>query len=292
MKQEGQAYSWGLLGIGGFALTLPATKAAVPLFGVIGVGMGRAVIAGIIAAGMLIFTRSPLPNRNQLWRLALVSLGVIFGFPLFSAYAMQYVPASHGAIITGLIPLCTALFAVIFAHERPSFSYWLAGFVGSAAIVIFSIYEGGGSLHPADGAMLLSVISAAIGYAEGARLAKEMKSWRVISYALVLSLPWTILICLTAGKINWAASSTAAWTGFLYVSLISMLLAFFAWYRGLELGGIAKIGQLQLIQPFITIFASALLFSEKLTAEMFITLIIVLLSVYFGRKSLVIKQVI
>jgi drug/metabolite transporter (DMT)-like permease len=139
MKQEGQAYSWGLLGISGFALTLPATKAAVPLFGVIGVGIGRAVIAGSIAAGLLIFMRSPWPNSNQLWRLALVSLGVIFGFPLLSAYAMQYVPASHGAIITGLIPLCTALFAVLFAHERPSLSYWLAGFVGSTAIVIFSV---------------------------------------------------------------------------------------------------------------------------------------------------------
>lgn len=286
MKQEGQAYSWGLLGISGFALTLPATKAAVPLFGVIGVGIGRAVIAGIIAAGMLIVTRSPWPKRNQLGRLALVSLGVIFGFPLFSAYAMQYVPASHGAIITGLIPLFTALFAVIFAHERPSISYWLAGFVGSATIVIYSVHNGGGSLHPADGAMLLSVISAAIGYAEGARLAKEMKSWRVISYALVLSLPWTLFLCLTVGKVNWAASSTAAWTGFLYVSCVSMLLAFFAWYRGLELGGIAKIGQLQLMQPFITIFASTLLFAEKLSVEMFTALGIVLLSVYFGRKSL------
>jgi drug/metabolite transporter (DMT)-like permease len=289
MKKESEAYLWGLLGISGFALTLPATKVALPLLGVMGVGIGRAVLAGIIASTLLIFTRSKVPNLNQLGRLAVVALGVIFGFPLFSAYAMQYVPASHGAIIVGLIPLFTAMFAMLLAQERPSVAYWLAGLVGSSAIVIYSVYVGGGSLHPADLALLLAVISAAIGYAEGARLAKEIKSWLVICYALVLSLPWTILLCLSAGKVNWEASSLAAWSGFFYVSLISMLLAFFAWYRGLELGGIAKIGQLQLIQPFITIFASAFFFAEKLSIEMFITLAVVLLSVYFGRKSRVIR---
>ncbi len=289
MKKESEAYLWGLLGIGGFALTLPATKMALPLLGVIGVGIGRAVLAGIVAAALLVFTRSKVPSRNQLGRLAIVSLGVIFGFPLFSAYAMQYVPASHGAIIVGLIPLFTAILAVLLAQERPSVTYWLAGLVGSSAIVIYSIYVGGGSLHPADWALLLAVMSAAIGYAEGARLAKEMKSWLVICYALVLSLPGTSLLCLSADKVNWEASSLAAWSGFFYVSLISMLLAFFAWYRGLELGGIAKIGQLQLLQPFITIFASAFFFAEKLSIEMFITLGIVLLSVYFGRKSRVIR---
>jgi drug/metabolite transporter (DMT)-like permease len=289
MKKESEAYLWGLLGISGFALTLPATKVAIPLLGVIGVGLGRAVLAGIIASTLLIFTQSKVPNFNQLGRLAIVALGVIFGFPLFSAYAMQYVPASHGAIIVGLIPLFTAIFAVLFAQERPSVTYWLAGLVGSSAIVIYSVYVGGGSLHHADLALLLAVISAAIGYAEGARLAREMKSWLVICYALVLSLPWTILLCLSAVKVNWEASSLAAWSGFFYVSLISMLLAFFAWYKGLELGGIAKIGQLQLIQPFITIFASAFFFAEKLSIEMFITLAVVLLSVYFGRKSRVIR---
>jgi drug/metabolite transporter (DMT)-like permease len=289
MKKESEAHLWGLLGISGFALTLPATKVAIPLLGVIGVGIGRAVLAGLVAAVLLVFTRSKVPSRNQLWRLAIVSLGVIFGFPLLSAYAMQYVPASHGAIIVGLIPLFTAICAVLLAQERPSVTYWLAGLMGSSAIVIYSVYVGGGSLHPADLALLLAVISAAIGYAEGARLAKEMKSWLVICYALVLSLPWTLLLCLSMGEVNWAASSLATWSGFFYVSLISMLLAFFAWYRGLELGGIAKIGQLQLIQPFITIFASAFFFAEKLSIEMFITLGVVLLSVYFGRKARVIR---
>ncbi len=218
MKKDSEAYLWGMLGISGFALTLPATKVAVPLLGVIGVGIGRSVMAGIIASALLVFTRSQVPSRSQLWRLAIVSLivslGVVFGFPLFSAYAMQYVPASHGAIIVGLIPLFTALCAVLIAQERPSLTYWLAGLVGSSAIVIYSVYVGGGSLHPADLALLLAVISAAIGYAEGTRLAKEMKSWRVICYALVLSLPWTILLCLSAGQINWEASSLAAWVGF------------------------------------------------------------------------------
>ncbi|MGV0024109.1 DMT family transporter [Phormidesmis priestleyi] len=290
MRDEFKAYTFGLLGVCGFGLTLPATKAAIPLFGVVGVGVGRAIVPGILSLLLLAVTKSKKPTPQQARRLITVALGIVFGFPLFSAYAMKSVPASHGAIVIGLIPLFTALFAVILAKEKPSLGYWISGLIGSSAIVFYSIYISGGVLHIADIALLFAVVSAAFGYAEGARLAKEMSSWRVICYTLVFSLPIAIpLFCLTVTTSS-HHSVLSAWIGFLYVSLVSMFLAFFAWYKGLEMGGIAKISQLQLLQPFVTIFASAILFSERLSSEMFLVLAIVLTTVHFGRKSKVIHS--
>lgn len=290
MKKETQAYLWGLLGIGTFGLTLPATKAAVPLFGFVTVGVGRAVIPGILGLVLLIATRSKIPTPQQLLRLAIVASGVVFGFPLFSAYAMKSVPASHGAIIIGLLPLFTALFGVLLAKEKPSAGYWIAGLVGSATIVSYSIYIGGGVLHIADVALLLAVVSAAMGYAEGARLAKELGSWRVICYALVMALPVTLPIMLLYTEMNGQYNALPAWIGFIYLSLVSMFLGFFAWYKGLQMGGIAKIGQVQLLQPFVTFFASSVLFREQISPLMFLVLAIVLTSVHFGRKAKVIRE--
>ncbi|MEE3717555.1 DMT family transporter [Tumidithrix elongata RA019] len=288
--KEFEAYIWGLLGVMGFSLTLPATKLALPLFGVVGVGIGRAVIAGVLSLCLLAATKSKLPTRHQTLRLILVAAGVVFGFPLFSAYGMKYLPASHGAIVIGLLPLATALFAVILAKEKPSLGFWLAGAIGSSTIVFYSLIVGGGTIHLADLSLLMSVLSASVGYAEGTRLAKEMGSWRVICYALVLSLPIAIALFSLLSDRPSDYSSLSAWLGFLYLSFFSMFLAFFAWYRGLEMGGIAKIGQLQLLQPFMTIFASSFLFSEKLSPEMFLVLSIVLGSVYFGRRAKVIRN--
>lgn len=290
MKHETQAYLWGLLGVAAFGLTLPATKAAVPLFGFVTVGFGRAVIGGILGLVLLIATRSKMPTKPQLLRLAIVALGVVFGFPFFSAYAMQSVPASHGAIIIGLIPLFTALFSVLLAKEKPSVGYWMAGLVGSATIVSYSIYLGGGVLHIADIALLLAVVSAAIAYAEGAKLANELGSWQVICYALIMSLPITLPISFLYAEMNTQYNALPAWIGFIYLSVVSMFLGFFAWYRGLQMGGIAKIGQLQLLQPFVTFFASSILFREKISPLMFLVLAIVLTSVHFGRKAKVIRQ--
>ena len=202
MNNEIKAYIWGFLGIIGFGLTLPATKAAIPLFGIVAVGIGRAVVSGVLGLFLLWITKSKIPTIKQIKRLYVVALGVVFGFPLFSAYAMNQVPASHGAIVTGLLPLFTALFAVILVKEKPSIRFWISAVVGSATIVIYSIYVGGGTLHIADIALLFAVISAALGYAEGARLAKELGSWRVICYALVLSLPISIPLFCFSVQIN------------------------------------------------------------------------------------------
>lgn len=285
-----QAYGFGLLGVCSFGLTLPATKLAVPLFGILFVGTGRAVVAGLLGLVLLLLTRSKWPTRRQVKRLIVVSLGVVFGFPCFSAYAMNYVPASHGAIVIGILPLFTALFGVLLAKEKPSWGYWLSGLIGSLTIVLYALSGGGGTLHAADLALLLAVLSAAIGYAEGTRLAGELGSWRVICYALVLSLPVSIPVALATVELNPVSNAPAAWLGFLYVGIISMFLGFFAWYRGLQLGGIAKIGQLQLLQPFVTLFASSILFAEQVSLQMLAVLAIVLTSVYMGRKSKVIRR--
>jgi drug/metabolite transporter (DMT)-like permease len=290
MTKEVLAYLWGMLGVCGFGLTLPATKAAVPLFGVVTVGIGRAVLAGILGLILLIITKSKIPNPKQIGGLIVVALGVIFGFPLFSAYAMKYLPASHGAIVVAILPLLTALFGNLLAGEKPSKGYWIAASIGSLAIAGYAINIGGGTLHLADLALLLAAIAAAIGYAQGAKLAREIGSWRTICYALVIVLPVTIPLSIACLEFNPVPNPIAAWIGFFYVSFISMFLAFFAWYKGMSMGGIAKIGQLQLLQPFVTIFASAILFAEKLTASMSVVLAIVLLSVYFGQRSLSLQR--
>ncbi|MGK7952691.1 MAG: DMT family transporter [Xenococcaceae cyanobacterium] len=283
--QQLQAYLWGLLAITGFAFTLPATKLAVPLFGVMAVGFGRAAIAGILSLILLKVTDSNLPRFRQIKRLAIVAFGVVFGFPIFSAYGMKYAPASHGAIIIGVLPLFTAIFGVILAKERPSLSYWLAGITGSSTIIFYSLYMGRGSLHPADLALLFAAISGAIGYAEGARLAKDLGSWRVICYALVFSLPLTIPLTITTAEMNPLNNYFMAWLGLLYLGIVSMFLGFFAWYKALKMGGIAKISQLQLLQPFITIFVSYFLFEEQISKTMIFVLMIVLLCVNWTRKA-------
>jgi drug/metabolite transporter (DMT)-like permease len=162
--------------------------------------------------------------------------------------------------------------------------------IGSLAIVIYALIVGGGILHLADLALIVAAIAAAMGYAQGAKLSREIGSWQTICYALAIVLPVTIPLSSIYWEFNAEANGISAWLGFVYVSCISMFLAFFAWYKGMSIGGIAKIGQLQLLQPFITILASAILFSEKLTASMLVVLAIVLVSVYFGQKSLVIVK--
>ena len=285
IKQQLQAYILGLLAITAFALTLPATKLAVPFFGFTAVGFGRAAVAGILSLILLKVTGSIFPRFRHIKGLVIVALGVVFGFPILSAYGMKYAPASHGAIIIGVLPLFTAIFGVLLAKERPSLQYWLAGVAGSSSIIIYSLYISQGSLQLTDLALLCAALSGGIGYAEGARLAKELSSWRVICYALVISLPITLPLAITTAEMNSDYNSLFPWLGLGYLSFISMFLGFFAWYKALKMGGIAKIGQLQLLQPFITIFVSYFLFNESISITMILVLLVVLLCVNWTRKA-------
>jgi len=284
-RDRRRGLAWGLLGVASFSLTLPATRVAVAGLDPVFVGLGRAVVAAALAGIVLAATRAPWPGRRLLPRLALVAGGVIVGFPLFSALAMRHVPASHGAVVIGLLPLATALAAAWLAHERPSRAFWWSAAFGSAVVVAFAFWQGGGVPQAADALLALAAISAAIGYAEGGRLARSLGGWQVISWALVIAAPFVLVPTLLVADARLAAASPAAWIGFAYVSIVSMFLGFFAWYRGLALGGIAAVGQVQLLQPFLTIFASALLLGETIDPATFVAAALVIASIAMGRRA-------
>jgi drug/metabolite transporter (DMT)-like permease len=264
-QPELMGFVYGLLGILTFSITLPATRIALTGFDPVFVGLGRAIVAAGLALILLVITRQQMPPIRFIPRFAIVAAGVVIGFPLLSAIAMQDAPASHGAVITGLLPLATALCGVWRAGELPSLQFWIFASLGSTLIVCFALLSGGGSIRLADLALLGAVGAAGLGYAEGAVLARIFGSWQVICWSLLLSAPVLLPIVWQHLPANVSAISPNAILGFLYVSIFSMFLGFFAWYRGLALGGIARIGQLQLLQPFLTISASAILLGEHLS---------------------------
>ncbi|NJN91798.1 MAG: DMT family transporter [Leptolyngbyaceae cyanobacterium SL_5_14] len=276
---------YGFLGVLGFSLTLPATRVAVLDLDPIWVGLGRGFVAAILAAIALYFTRQKLPSSRQWRSLAIVSLGVVLGFPLLSAWAMQRLPAAHGAVVLGLLPLVTAIAAVFRAGDRPSRQFWVASSIGSLTVIGFGIFSGAGYLQPADLALLIAVVVAAFGYAEGGQLAKTLGGWQVISWALVLAVPVEILPMIVSTSQHGLTASPAAWLGFAYVSVVSQFIAFFAWYHGLAKGGVARVGQIQLLQPFLTLIASVLLLGETITPVTMGAACIVVASVAVGRRS-------
>jgi drug/metabolite transporter (DMT)-like permease len=282
---EGRGFVFGFLGVLGFSLTLPVTRVAVAELDPTFVALGRALVAALLAAIALRLTRQSWPGRNHLAALGLVAAGVVIGFPLLSAWALTQVHASHGAVMLGVLPLATAIAGVLRAGERPSWAFWIASGIGSALVIGFALASGAGQLQIADAALIGAVAAAALGYAEGGRLARTLGGWQVICWALVLAAPILILPVGASMALHGLQASRAAWAGFAYLSVISMFLAFFAWYHGLALGGIARVGQVQLLQPFLTLGASALLLHEVVTAPMLVVAAAVAVVVLIGRKA-------
>jgi len=277
---------FGLLGVLSFSLTLPASRIAVAGLDPVIVGLGRSIVAACLAAPFLLVTRQVRPTWPQLKSLSLVILGVVFGFPFLSAWAMQRVPSSHGAVVLGLLPLATAVAGVLRTHERPSLTFWIASVAGSLTVVVFSLSTGGGGFHPADLALLAAVILAALGYAEGARLTRQMGGgWQVISWALVLGAPFLVLPVGLAINHHGLHAPLASWLAFGYVSVFSAFLGFFAWYRGLSIGGVARVGQVQLLQPFLTMGFATLLLSEPFSFTGVGVAALVSLSILVTRNS-------
>lgn len=247
-----------------FGLTLPATRLAVASLDPYFVGLGRAAVAALPAALLLFLTKQRLPDRGQWKRLGIVVAGVVVGFPVAIGWAMQRVDASHGGVVLGLLPLATACAAFLRAGETPSRRFWLCSVAGSGTVVAFALSAGSGRFVPADGALLAAVACAALGYAEGGRLAREIGGWQVMCWALVLAFP------VVLGPLVWLAghhgltATGSAWGAFAYLSLVSSFLGMFAWYHGLALGGVAKVGQLQLLQPFFTFLFAAAVLGEAL----------------------------
>jgi drug/metabolite transporter (DMT)-like permease len=277
----------GLVGVAVFSLTLPFTRIAVAELNPAFVAFGRAVVAGLCSLALLAWMRAPRPNARQLRGLVITALGVVVGFPLFSSIAMRYVPAAHGAVVVGLLPLATALFGALRFGERPSAGFWLAALAGSAIVIGFALREGGGSFHAADFALFAAVVTAAMGYAEGGRLSQTMGGQQVIAWALVVSLPVTVPVSAWLVWTYGATASPASWLAFGYVSLFSMFIGFFFWYKGLALGGIARVGQVQLLQPFMTLLGAALIVGETLDASNLLFALAVIVVVAIGRRMAV-----
>lgn len=275
---------YGFLGVLSFSLTLPATRVAVMSLDPIFVGLGRGVVAGTIAIVILWLTRQPLPQKQYWPSLILVALGVVLGFPILSAWAMQQLPATHGAVVLGLLPLVTAIAGAIGSGERPSALFWVASLIGSTTVVGFALRSGSGGLHLADLLLLGAVIAAAFGYAAGGKVARQIGGWQVICWGLVIAAPFEAIPVISMAK-HIESVAPIAWVGFLYLCLVSQLIGFFAWYHGLGLGGVARVSQMQLLQPFLTILFSAVLLQETVTPITLLAASLVIGSVAIGRKA-------
>jgi drug/metabolite transporter (DMT)-like permease len=276
----------GFLGVLAFSFTLPATRVAVGELDPTFVGLGREALAAVPAALILLATRSRLPSRPQLVRLALVASGVVFGWPLFSALALQHLTSAHSAVIVGLLPAATAVVAVLRAGEHPSRGFWLASLAGLVSVLGFAATQGAG-FSSGDLLILAAVVLSALGYTEGAVLARELGSWRVICWAVVLSAPLTVPITLVVALGSDLHAGSDAWLSFAYVGIVSALLGFFPWYAGLARGGVAKIGQIQLLQPLLTLAWSAALLNEHIGVTTVVASIAVLASVVATQRTMV-----
>ncbi len=284
MKNETRGMLLGLIGVSAFGLTLPATRTVVPYLDPVFIGLGRAVLAALVAAILLFWFRQKIPNIKQIYQLVVVALGVVVGFPVSSSWAMQYVPASHGGVVLGVLPLATAVAGVIIGNERPSFSFWFVSFLGSCLVISYALIQGSGSIHMADIALLGAVLLAAIGYAVGAKLSKEIGGWQVICWALVLAFPFIVPPAISYAPESLSNIPVEGYASFLYLALVSQLFAFFVWYKGLALGGIARVSQAQLLQPFITLFASVLFLGEMIDIETMVFVFLVVSSVWVGKR--------
>ncbi|MCJ0761686.1 DMT family transporter [Variovorax terrae] len=291
-RQETRGLWLGVLGVTIFAFSLPMTRLAVgsaeaPQLSGLFVALGRAAVAGALSVLFLILTRAPRPQPADGLPIVITSLGVVFGFPLLTSVAMRHVESVHASVMLGVLPLATAAVGALLARQRPSMGFWLCALAGSALVIGFALLRhepgaAGPGLQFADALLLLAMLCAAVGYAYGARLSAHLRADHVICWALVVALPITV----PAALLTWPAVPVrpAAWLGFAYVSLFSMWLGFFAWYRGLALGGTVRVSQVQLVQPFMSMVFSVPLLGESLDAVTVGFALAVIASVFIGKK--------
>lgn len=260
--------AWGFVGVLAFSLTVPLTRVAVDGLSPLLTGAGRAVVAALLAAACLAATRQRLPRGRQWLRLAVVGGGVVVGFPLLTSFALTAVPAGHGAVVIAVLPAATAVATVVRTRERPRAAFWAAVTAGAVAALAFAGLQGGGGLgwdglSWADLLLLGAVASAAIGYAEGGLLARELGAWQTVSWALLLWAPLMLVLSVVSVAREAPTAPPAPWAAFAYLGVVSMFLGFVAWYRGLAIGPMAQVSQVQLVQPVLSIAWAALLLGEQ-----------------------------
>jgi len=274
----------GFIGVLIFSGSLPATRLAVLEFDPVFLTVLRAAIAGVLAVILLGLFCQPRPARNQWLSLLIVALGVVLGFPLLTALALQHVTSAHSIVFVGLLPLATAIFGVLRGGERPRPVFWLFSILGSALVVGFALSQGLTASPIGDLLMLAAILACGLGYAEGAKLSRSLGGWQVICWALVLSLPLMTITSVWLAPASFATISASAWLSLGYVSLFSMLIGFVFWYRGLAQGGIAAVGQLQLLQPFFGLALAATLLHEQVSLGMLAVTLGVILCVAGAKK--------
>ncbi len=283
---EGNNSGWinGFIGVVIFSGSLPATRIAVQDMDPVFLTVARASIAGLLALILLLAFKEKRPDRSQLFSLAIVAAGVVVGFPLLSALALQYVTSAHSIVFLGMLPFTTAVFGVLRGGERPRRAFWFFSVLGSLLVVGFAVAQGLAASPVGDILMLLAVVLCGLGYAEGAKLSKTLGGWQVISWSLVLSLPLMIPAMAFLFPSPAAGIGTPAWLGLAYVSIFSMLIGFVFWYKGLAQGGIAAVGQLQLLQPFFGLALAATLLHEQVSIGMLGITVCVILCVAGSKR--------
>jgi len=284
VKASIEGWGSGLLGVFIFSGSLPATRVAVAGFSPLFLTSARAIIAALIGVTLLVALRQARPERRDLVSLAIVALGVVIGFPLLTALALQHITSAHSIVFIGLLPLATAIFGVLRGGERPKPLFWLFSCLGSATVVAFALSKGGSASLTGDLLMIASIILCGLGYAEGATLSRRLGGWQVISWALVFAAPFMLLLTILTLPSSWQGIGVPAWLGLAYVSIFSMLVGFVFWYRGLALGGIASVGQLQLIQPFFGLALAGLLLREPIAWTMVAATSLIVICVVFARR--------
>jgi drug/metabolite transporter (DMT)-like permease len=274
----------GFIGVLIFSGSLPATRLAVLEFDPVFLTVARATIAALLGLCLLWLFKEKRPARSQLIPLGIVALGVVIGFPLLTALALQYVTSAHSIVFVGLLPLATAIFGVLRGGERPRPVFWLFSILGSLLVVGYAVSQGLSAAPIGDLLMLLAILVCGLGYAEGAKLSRTLGGWQVICWALVLSLPVVAPVTALLTPASFSGISLPAWLSLGYVSLFSMLIGFVFWYRGLAQGGIAAVGQLQLLQPFFGLALAATLLHEQVSLGMLAVTVAVILCVAGAKK--------
>ena len=277
----------GFIGILVFSLTLPVSKITVVSFNPYFIAFGRAALAGLVALTYLSYKQAPLPSKTDLAKFAVIALGVVFGFPIFTTVAMKEGSSSHGAVILGMMPLATTVIGVIRFKERPSIGFWIVSLLGAGLVMVYALLKSSGSFTYIDGLLVIGGICACVGYVEGGELSRKMNPRMVISWALVISLPINIVATYLTFSLTYWGADVIAWTSFVYLSIFPMYLGFFFWYEGLAIGGIARVSQVQLIQPFCTLLASSFLLGDHLTAMNLVFAFLVVSTVILSKRMLV-----
>ena len=288
MSRETLGLLLGFVGVVIFGGTLPFTRLAVEALDPWFVSAGRAALSGLLAATTLVALRRPRPDAGDLRSLALAALCLVGGFPVLTALAMQSVPASHGGVVLGVLPLATAGVSALIGGKRPSSAFWLAALAGAALVVGFALRDGGGRFERGDLYLAGAVAASSLGYVLSGRLAQRgLGGWEVISWILVISLPVTIPLTIVLAPSDPGAVPAWAWAGFAYVTILTQYLGFFAWNAGLSLGGIARVSQVQLLQTFVTLLIAAGLNGERVDAPTWAVAIVVVALVLVGRRAAV-----